>query len=508
MSMTKRRIGAVAAAMTTAALVMSACSTATSDGGGDGGTDALPQVLRYAPGAFPQSLDAQYYPTELAVYNVAHQVLEPLVAFEDGEPVALLAESWENPDENTWVFTMREAEFSDGTPFTAEDAKASIDRILELNGPIAPLFATVESVTADDERTLTITTSSPLGTLLNSLSMVFIGKADSVGDDAYWRSPIGTGPFVVESYTADDNVTLARNDSYWGEPATLDRVEIVNMPEVSARITALTAGEIDAMSEIPPDQVGSVEVDGVDFATEDSFKYVVTWFNHNTEALDDVRVRQALTYAVDLESLVPSLYGDAASVMKAPLTQAVFGAPDLGTQPYDPELAQELLAEAGYEDGLTLEMIWPNDAAPNVRSFARGLISEWAEIGVTIEPFELERAQWSERFDGKDYDLSLFENVTTTGDASFTLGRLYNCEADRMGYCDPELDELLAQGASSVDQAERETIYAEASEILWNDAVSLWLMELNNSSAVRDHVSGFSVQPTGRVDFAAVSVTE
>jgi len=494
------------ASLATLALFAAGCTT-TSGGNGGGGEDGVSEVT-FAPGAFPQALDAQYYPTELAVFNISHQVMDTLVMFEDGEAIPALAESWENPDENTWVFQLRETTFSDGTDFTAEDAKASLERILELDGPIAPLFAKVDEITADDDRTLTITTSSPLGNLANSLSMVFIGQADKVDDDDYWTQPIGTGPFTVENYTADDRIELVRNDDYWGDTPELERVTVVNMPEVSSRITALQSGEIDVTTDIPPDQVSGVEdIDDATFTTDDSYKYLVTWFNHENEALDDTRVRQALTHAVDLDSLLDSLYGDSASPMHGPLNAAVFGAPALEDHPYDPDKARELLADAGYEDGLSFEMIWPNDAAPNVRSFAQGIISDWEEIGVEIEPFELERAQWTDRFDGKDYDLSLFENVTTTGDAGFTLGRLYTCDADRMGYCDEELDEFLQNGEESVDQGERETSYEEASQILWQDAVSYWLAELNNSIAYKDHLSGIEIQPTGLVDFSKVSTS-
>lgn len=497
----KKRLGAVVAGAAAIALA-AGCTTTSSDAGDE------EEMFRIAPGNFPQSLDGQYYPTELGVYNVVHQVLDPLVTVEDGEAQPALAESWQNPDENTWAFTLRETEFSDGTPFTARDAKASIERIIELNGPIAPLFSAVTEITADDERTLTIKTSEPVGTLLNSLSMVFIGKADAVGNEEYWQKPIGTGPFVVDEYVADDSVSMTPNESYWGESQTLDRVEVVNMPEVSSQITALQTGEIDAMTLIPPDQVESVDgVDDLTYSASDSYKYLVTWFNHENKALADPRVRRALTYAVDVEGIIGDLYGEAASEMKAPLTQAVFGAPELEPQPFDAERARGLLAEAGYADGLSLEMIWPNDAAPNVREFAQALISGWADVGVTVEPFALARAQWTERFDGGDYDLSLFENVTTTGDADYTLNRLYTCAADRMGYCDPELDTYLSGAAASLDQDERQKMYAQASQILWEDAVSLWLMEMNNTSAVRNNVEGFSVQPTGMVDFAAVSVT-
>src|SRR5699024_4419854 len=108
-----------------------------------------------------------------------------------------------------------------------------------------------------------------------------------------------------------DRIELVRNDDYWGEAPELEKVEVVNMPEVSSRITALQSGEIDATTDIPPDQVSSVEeIDDVTFETDDSYKYLVTWFNHENEALDDTRVRQALTYAVDIDSLLENLYQD------------------------------------------------------------------------------------------------------------------------------------------------------------------------------------------------------
>lgn len=492
---------AITATLAAVALT-AACSTTT---GGE-----TEQTLRFAPGNFPVALDVQRYPAEVGVQTVMQNVLEPLVNFTDGEAEPALAESWDNPDEVTWTFTLREVEFSDGANFTAEDAKASLDRLIELDGPLATLFAPVTDITADDERTLTIETSEPLGTLLNSLSLVFIGTADGVDDDAYWRAPIGTGPFTVAEYVADDSITLERNDSYWGEVATLDEVEIVNIPEVSAKITALQTGEIHAMTDIPPDQVASVEdEDGITYSTEDSFQYLVNWFNHNNSALDDERVRQALTHAVDSQSIIADLWGEeSATTALAPTPQAVFGSPELAAYAYDPDLAEDLLAEAGYEDGLTLEMIWPNDAAANVTSLAQAYASQWSDVGVTVNLHELERAQWLERFESMDWDMSLFDNVTSTGDADYTLNRLYTCVADRMGYCDEDLDTLLDDARASLDQDEREDLYREASELLWDGAVSMWPVELVNSAAVRDEVDGFTVEQNGRTDFSTISISE
>src|SRR5699024_2071075 len=121
-----RRKGVAGAASAAVIALLAAGCTATS--GGDGGGEDGAQELTFAPNAFPQALDAQYYPTELAVFNISHQFMDTLVTFEDGEAVPALAEDWDNPDDNTWVFNLRETTFSDGEDFTAEDAKRSEER--------------------------------------------------------------------------------------------------------------------------------------------------------------------------------------------------------------------------------------------------------------------------------------------------------------------------------------------------------------------------------------------
>ena len=318
----KRTTRAVlAAALLGTALFASGASSASTSSG----------ELRYAPALYPVSLDVQTFPAEEPVQTAAAQVLETLVTYADGEAQPLLAESWENPDPLTWTFTLREGVmFSDGTPLTANDVKASLDRLIALEGPLTPLFTAVTETRADDDATFTVVTSEPLGTMLSSLSLIFIGQASGVESEEYWLSPIGTGPFVVDEYVADDHIDLVRNEDYWGEPALLDRLTIVNMPEVAARITALQTGEVDVLTGIPPDQVGGVEgQDGIEFVVEDSYQYYFMWFNQAHEPFADVRVRQAMWHAIDIAGLVEDLYGDGATVALAPITQSVFGAPAL-----------------------------------------------------------------------------------------------------------------------------------------------------------------------------------
>ncbi|NDL56694.1 ABC transporter substrate-binding protein [Phytoactinopolyspora mesophila] len=487
------------------ALVLASCG---GDGGGGAGGEAE-QVFRYADGLFPVSLDTHQYPAEEAVQTAVQQVLEPLVRLEDGEPVPVLAQSWENTDETTWVFHLRDdVEFTDGSPLTADDVKASAERLIDMEGPLAPLWAPVESIEATDDSTVTFHTSQPLGTLPSTLSLLFIGPAGQIDDDAYWQQPVGTGPFTVDRFVPDDRVLLERNDGYWGDAAILDRVEIINIPEESSRITALHTGEIDAMSRIPPDQIGKVDGEsGIVYETGPSFTYYFIWFNGHEEPLDDVRVRQAMWHAVNVEGVVADLFGDLATLAQAPITQAVFGAPALEHYAYDPGRARQLLAEAGYPDGIDLSIQWPREGGPNIRGLAQAFISDWADVGVNVEPLEKERAQWLEDFGNMNWDLNLQTNATGTGDADFTLGRLYTCEADRMGYCNEDLDDALARARASLDPAEREALYLEAARYIWDDAVGIFPADLANNTAYREHVQGFELPPNGRPDFSTVAIT-
>lgn len=499
----RRRRMAISAALLALAFVASACSTTS-------GSDDAAQELRYVTGLFPVSLDVQNFPAEEGTQIAAAQVLETLVTVADGEPEPLLAESWDNPDPLTWTFNLRDdVEFSDGTPFTAEDVKASLDRLIGLEGALTPLFTAVTETRADDDTTFTVITDQPLGTLLSSLSLVFIGQADGVESDEYWMSPIGTGPFVVEEYVADDRIDMVRNESYWGEQALLDKLTFVNLPEVSARITALQTGEIDVLQTIPPDQVTSVEgQDGIEYVAEDSYQYYFMWFNQARGPYADVRVRQAMWHALDLDSLVTDLYGDGATVASAPLTQSVFGAPALDHYSYDPDLARQLLAEAGLPDGFSTSMQWPREGGPNIRTLAQAMISAWAEIGITVDPLEKERALWLQDFGAGNWDLNLQTNTTGTGDADFTLNRLYTCAADRMGYCNPELDSIMAEARASLDPEERISLYERASTIIWEEAVGIFPTDLKNTAAYRSNVQGFDVPTNGRPNFATVSIGE
>ncbi|KAB8183573.1 ABC transporter substrate-binding protein [Nonomuraea phyllanthi] len=488
------------------ALVM---GLAACGGSGDAGSsDSENQVLRYAPQLFPVSLDVQQYPAEEAVQTTVQQGLETLTVMKDGQPSPKLATSWESPDEETWVFHLRDGvTFSDGSAFTAKDVKASVERLISLKASLTPLLASITEIDATDDHTVTFHTSAPLGTLPSTLSLVFIGQGDKVNSDAYWQKPIGTGPFTFDSFSPDDKVVLSRNDTYWGAKAKVAKLEILNMPEISARITALNNDEVDVLASIPPDQVAEVSgVDGIKYGTGPSYNYYFIWFNQNNKPFDNVKVRQAMLHAIDIKSVVGDLFGDLGTVARSPITQSVFGSTQLEPYSYDPDLAKKLLAEAGYPNGINTTIQWPLAGGPNIRAMAQAFISSWEKVGIKVQPQEKERATWLKDFGALKWDMNLQTNTTGTGDADFTLNRLYTCDAKRMGYCNKDLDSILAKARASLDQDERKALYAQADKIIWDDAVGIFPVDLKNNYAVRDNVKGMEMPVSGRPDFSQVSV--
>ncbi|NDL56695.1 ABC transporter substrate-binding protein [Phytoactinopolyspora mesophila] len=501
------RMSRVAGTVLAAGFVLAAC------GGADDAAPQgeSPQVLRVATSVAPVSLDPHgEQSAESALQGVVQHLLDPMVRLDSGEFIPVLAESWENPDELTWVFHLRDdAVFHDGSPLTAADVKASAERLIELDGPLAPLWADVDKIEATDDHTVTISTKEPLGTVLSSASLLFIGPADKIGDDGFWQQPIGSGPFEFDTFVPDERVTMARNDDYWGGPAQLDRLEFIYIPEISGRLTALQTGEVDLTTGVPPDQVSQIEdSDDIDFETVPSYTYYFNWFNAQEEPFDDVRVRRAMWHALNIEGAVDDLFGDIAQVAQAPIPQDVFGAPQLTPYEYDPELARQLLTEAGYPDGFETTLQWPREQGANIRPLAQSFISDWAEIGVAVEPLEKERAQWIDDLNALNWAMNLQTNSVGTGDADYTLGRLYTCEANRNGYCNDELDELLSSARRALDPDERVDFYAQAAQIIWDEAVGAFPMDLTTNVAQRQHVEGFTLNPNGRPYFHQVSVSD
>src|SRR5690606_20162959 len=179
---------------------------------------------------------------------------------------------------------------------------------------------------ADDDTTFTLRTSRPTGTLLGILSMIFIGKASDAASDDYWAAPIGTGPFVIDSFTPNDSIELSRNDAFWGEKAKLATLTFKQIDNISSRITALSNGSAHVIAGVPNDQLATVKgFPDVVFEQVPSLTYNFLWFQNSREPFTDPRVRKAMTMALDMPTIITSLLGETATPMAALCPEPAFG---------------------------------------------------------------------------------------------------------------------------------------------------------------------------------------
>jgi peptide/nickel transport system substrate-binding protein len=441
---------------------------------------------------------------------VLSMVLDTLIARdpETGGLIPSLATSWEATSDTSWQFNLREGvTYHDGSAFTSADVKASLERVLELEGPLAPLWALVDTVEAPDPLTVVINTTEPQGTVPVNATLLFIGPAAGIAEEGFWNEPIGMGPFTFISWVPDSELIAEANLDYWGGSPSVQRVVIRDIPETAARMTALETGEIDFTYAIAPDQLPALQENpDLTIDSTPSYAYYFNWFNGQREPFTDARVRQAMWYALDVEAMATELMQGVGQVAQAPIPSTVFGFAPQTPYEYDPERAMALLEEAGFPDGFETTLQWNPDSGPQDRELVQTMIAYWDAIGVRVENLEKERGLWLEDLVALNWDMNFQTNTVRTGDADFTLRRLYTTEANRNGYSNPELDEILVASAATSDQEEREQLLGQACQIIWDEAVGIFPFDLIENYVYQAGIEGFIPTPSAIPEFETVRV--
>lgn len=420
-----------------------------------------------------------------------------------GNLVPKLATSWEAPDPQTWVFKLRSGvKFHDGSDFTANDVKVSLERIVAQKGPVAPLFAAVETIETPDPMTVRLKMKQPVGTIPASATLLTVAPAAAVNTDGFFNKPIGTGPFKYVSWRADADLRVEANEQYWGGPPASKAIVFKYIPEVAARMTALETGEVDFTWRVPPDQLEGLKKNAdLKVETSPSHEYYFIWMNSSREPFTDKRVRQAMIHALDIDTMVKDLLGGIGQRATAPIPPTVFGHAAQTPYAYDVAKAKQLLAEAGKPNGFETSFIWYSGSGPQDREIGQALISYWNAIGVKVKSAEQERATWLDNLIKLNWDMDLQTNAVTTGDADFTLGRLYHSRANRNGYKNPDLDKLLDDAVAATDQNKRKDLYAQANKHIWENAVGIFPFDLLATFAYRKTVDGFVPTPSAFLNF-------
>ncbi|MCR6112471.1 glutathione ABC transporter substrate-binding protein [Bacillus sp. A301a_S52] len=461
--------------------------------------------------------------------NVQTNIFETLLTqTADMELEPLLATEWEATADDVWEFTLRDdVTFHDGSEFNADVVKANIDRILDedVASPRSFLYNMVEEVVVVDDYTVEFHTEYPFAPLPSHLAhngggMISLEAIEADYEamedggqpgDYINENPIGSGFFKFEEWQTGDRVELVRNDDYWGEPAQVQSVTFKVVPEDLTRIGELETGAAHIIYPVSPSDKARVEnTDGIDVDEIESLSLAYIGFNLQKEPFDDPLVRQALSMAINKDDIIEGVLEGIGTPAVGPIGEQVFGFSDeVEALPYDPERAQELLAEAGYEDGFETT-IWTNDNRERM-DMAELVQAQLAVIGVDVEIEVLEWGAFLDNTAQGEHDMFILGWVTVTGDADYGMHALFHSDhhgeaGNRSFIANDELDNLLDQAREETDESTREGLYKEAMEILVDEAPMLYLYHQTYLVGVRDEVQGFWKHPNGLYQLHDVSI--
>jgi len=446
----------------------------------------------------PKDLDPRTYP-DVYSYVVIRQVFEPLVAVnEKMEPIPWLAESWEHNEDGTeWVFYLRKGiKFHDGQELTAGDVKFTFDTIRDpaLASPRIDDYKMIESVEIIDRYTVKFKLKYPYAPfLVDTMTLHIVPKhaVEKMGKE-FSSHPIGTGPFKFVEWVQDDHITLVANKEYWrkGLPR-LDEVIIRIIPEASVQVMSLEAGEVDFIYSVPPEDLERLKKNPnieVGMYTGNNFRFFA--FNCNRTPFNDVRVRQAIAYALNKEDFL-KIWGDLAVSATGPIpphSWAYYG--DAKKYQQNIEKAKQLLAEAGYPNGFEMTLM----VSPGEReALEAALFQEQLEkVGIKVKIEQLEWGVFLDKLFAKDYDV-LRVGWTGPMDPDGYV-RIFHSEAgwNFMAYSNPEIDKLIEEGQKTLDIEKRKDIYRRIQEIFAEDVPMIFLFHEKRARAYNTKLGGLT----------------
>jgi peptide/nickel transport system substrate-binding protein len=409
--------------------------------------------------------------------------------------VPSVAERWDIPDPQTYVFHLRPGlRFHDGCPLTSKDVKWTLDSTR--NGTVTTIkgatYKLVDRIETPDDLTVVMHLTEPFAPLLWNLSEGAFGIVPYGSGKDFKNHPIGSGPFRFVRFDQDSQVVIERNDQYWGQRPRLERIRFAIVPDDTTRALELRKGSADiaAANSFPTDMVRALERERnivIERHPGTSLQYLA--FNLRDPILKDVRVRQALAYAIDRESMLRYLFSGFGRLSNSVLPPEHWAYDDDGPHyPHDPARANALLDAAGYprgKDGVRFHLTMKTSTVDIARLLAAVLQQQLRQAGIALDIRSFEFATfysdvtkgnfqlYSLRWIGyPNQDPDIFEDAFHS--ASFAPKR-----ANRGYYSNPEVDRLIEEGRRTLDQSRRREIYAQVQRILARDLpyIDLWYMD-------------------------------
>lgn len=447
----------------------------------------------------PESIDpaVAYAPRD---WSVVHAVYDALVGIgDDGSIQPLAAERFEVVDEVTWKATLRRGmTFHDGSPVTANAITRGVDHLQQSSSAVIDLFKPITQVEVVDDLTALIVVEAPTPWLPAQLAVWHVLLPEGVTSDSAATTPVGSGPYRFVSWDRGSQIELERFVAYHpsdikGAPLA-DRVVFRFVPEAATRIADLSTSAAHLVAEIPQDQASAVEDAGAAFVS--AAIVGSSWIRIATDAepFSDVRVRQALNLALDVEAIAQSLVAPDAHRLASihPDDRSMGFDRNLAPYDYDPDRAKSLLAEAGYEGGFEAVLEMTTAAS---QAIAEAMVAQWADVGINISIQATEYAAFNATWADAAAPPLRLSTWSPLYDPHTLLSLVYASEGFLSRYDNPDVDALITQAASEPNAEARAAQYRDLAGIMHEDAAAIYLWNLVEGYGVDDAASAW--QPRG-----------
>lgn len=459
-------------------------------------------------------------------FRIREVVFNGLVAVNpDFRQVPDLAESWENPNDTTYIFKLRpNVKFHDGSALTSEDVKYTFETILDekFASPSRAFFTPIDKIEATDPNTVKFTLKTPFGPFLSYMDMGIVSRAaaEKLGKD-FGSKPVGTGAFKVDSWSTGDAINLSAHETFFQGRPNLDRLQVKIVPDNSARVVALESGDLDfVQSPVSPQDVTRIQ-QAAKLKVERTAAAGYTYVNLNTSdpILADKKVRQALSYLVNKKQLIETIYKGIGQPANGPIVPGMWAySADVPSYDYNPDRAKQLLDEAGWragpdgirvKDGTRMELtVRTHSEDPDRRQVIQVIQSELQKVGIDAKTATTDFAALLADLMAAKYQLAVvgWLNLSDPDRATF---RQFTVDgpANYGKYKNEQVDKLIKDARATLDKAKAKQLYADAVRQIVDDAPYIFIQYQEYIAMYQPKVQGFALNPvTNWLSFRTLSL--
>jgi peptide/nickel transport system substrate-binding protein len=426
-----------------------------------------------------------------------------------------------------WTFDIRQGQqFHDGTPLNAAAIRASFMRLLDpkTSSPQRSSFADlVDDVRVVSEYQVAFKTKGPTPFLpaqlsQNTMSIVNARAAEAAGLAPFNRSPVGSGPFKLKEWVRGSRVVVERNPIHWVSTlrrGNVDEIEFRVIPDASSRAIGLETGELDFVTTLEPaDAKRLMGNSNLTIYNVPRSRQVTLYPDFRKKPFNDLRVRQAVAYAINKQILVDTFLYGFGQVSNSPMQPGVPYGKAYTAIPQDVQRARALLREAGYAQGLSTTLMVPTGRLGGIQQTAQAVSEMLRNVGITVKLELMEHATWQNLTrkgpNESPLEISFWTWGNVIGDIDYSMRETFHSKnfaprcCNRNFYKNAEVDRLIDMATTEMDSQKRGDLYARAQDLVWRDQAWIWLYDINHSSGAKKGITGVLITPTEWWDFREV----